>query len=132
MSTPQNVEKERVVATLVAHVYQGVDPYRGMGEGTGPAFALCTCGWEVEVPDHTDDAPLWAAHVAEELDSRSPSEQTTMPDVEKDEPDWTPTEALEHIVMTLERGESVPFWTVVKARRALSSTSEDQAGGDRD
>lgn len=40
---------------------------------------------------------------------------------ENDEQDWTTAEALEHVVTALERGERVPLWMIVKARRVLAA-----------
>jgi hypothetical protein len=41
---------------------------------------------------------------------------------ENDAPFRTPVEALEHLVIMLERGERVPYWAIDAARVALDGT----------
>ena len=41
----------------------------------------------------------------------------------------TPIEALEHLVVTLERGERVQFWAITEARRALDTSTGGESRG---
>lgn len=48
---------------------------------------------------------------------------------EKDAAFRTPTEALEHLVIMLERGERVPFWAITEARAVLDEFRLIPGGG---